>query len=155
MCSFLWITWSKLIIFENTYIWIVCSFKRKSHVIKMNIWLYRHWHFFENEKIFSCFIKSLYSEISSVAWNFNLIYNILIFNSFSSSMIFFLFFDSIHSFFYLSHINDRSAVLWSLNLKKKVKNNWKIEKSIVNEMKWNRILIRLMHEMFVRNDRLK
>ena len=41
MCLFLWITWPKLAIFEDTYIWTVCSSKRKSHAIEMNIWLYR------------------------------------------------------------------------------------------------------------------
>ena len=36
MCSFLWVTWPKLIIFENTYIWTMCSFKRKLHAIRLN-----------------------------------------------------------------------------------------------------------------------
>ena len=55
MCPLLWVTWPELAISEGTYIWAVCSPKRESHVIKMNIWLYRHWHLFENEKNSSCF----------------------------------------------------------------------------------------------------
>ena len=60
--AFMWssktITWLKLITSIDIYIWAVCSSKCKSHVINMNIWLYRHWHFFENQKNPSCFTSN-------------------------------------------------------------------------------------------------
>ena len=36
MCSFLGITWPELTIFEDIYIWAVCSLQRKSHAMKLN-----------------------------------------------------------------------------------------------------------------------
>ena len=43
--AFMWpskaVTWPELATSVDTYIWAVCSFKRKSHAMNMNIWLYR------------------------------------------------------------------------------------------------------------------
>ena len=64
MCSSLWITWPKLTISSDIYIWVVRSSKRKSHAMKINIELYRHWHHFENKK------KTFMFHQITVLWNF-------------------------------------------------------------------------------------
>ena len=108
--------------------------------------MYRHWHFFENQKNSSCFhqINMFWNFICCIKFHFDfLIFSILIHSIFIVCSLFFDVFDFIRSFLYLKHINDYFAVSWSLNLKKKEKENWNVKKSIINEKKMMINLIRL------------
>ena len=101
--------------------------------------MYRHWHFFENQKNSSCFhqINISWNFICCMKFHFDfLIFSILIHSIFIVCSLFFDVFDSTRSFFYLKYISDHSAVSWSLNLKEKKKKNWNVKKSIINEKKW-------------------
>ena len=72
MCPPLWVTWPELTISSGTYIWAVRSPKRKSHAMKMNIELYRHWHHFENQG------KTLMFHQITVPWNFTCWWNFIL-----------------------------------------------------------------------------
>ena len=104
MCPFLWITWPKLAISIDTYIWVMRSPKRKSQIIWLNFWLFRHWHLFENQEKFSCFIKSPCLEILPVAWNFILMFWSLVPWSLAHIIVCSLFLDAFNSSRSLLHL---------------------------------------------------